>query len=461
MNHEPPSAPIVKSGQGKGLLSALFSGVFGAKMAPFADVPGPPPRFPLGNMDILSRHQLPWELVQHTHRSWGGFCVLWAGPKPLLFVTDPALIEHVLVDCNDRLDKADLDKAFRVVISETSPFILHGEAWAAARRDGPLGFARFEHWLDRQGEVMATALARSADALGSGRVDLAKWAQRLTFDAFCAVTVGRPLGDRAFRDFMHLGVVGDRRIKAQGMYPASPLFRAAQRRWRGVFSEALQDAPEAALIHAAGGCPMAKQALATEVSNVFYGGGYSATAAVSNATSLLARHPEVVEQLRAELQTVDLKAPDSASLAALPMLDAVLRETLRLCPPAPVTSRNVSKHGPVTITGCEAPAGTTIFLSGYPAQVDPEVYPEPMRFQPSRWAYRDRSADFDEPHFMPFGRGPRRCLGQQMALLWVRLAIATIAARWRFSPENPASPQQVFFFGCMMPAADRGQLTAV
>jgi cytochrome P450 len=117
-------------------------------------------------------------------------------------------------------------------------------------------------------------------------------------------------------------------------------------------------------------------------------------------------------------------------LERLPYLHAVVRESLRLYPPAYMMARaNVT---PVAIGEYEIPAGTTILSSQWVTHRDARYFEEPEAFRPERWldGLEERLAGGT---YYPFGDGPRRCIGQGFALLEIALAIAAIAQKFRFT----------------------------
>ncbi|WP_426503297.1 cytochrome P450 [Dactylosporangium sp. McL0621] len=105
-------------------------------------------------------------------------------------------------------------------------------------------------------------------------------------------------------------------------------------------------------------------------------------------------------------------------------LDAAVREAQRVMPVVPVTlPRHTTR--PVAVDGTELPAGALVFASPLLEHRDPEVYPEPRRYRPSRWT----DAPLRPYTFLPFGMGPRRCLGAEFADAQVRTTLGLIAER--------------------------------
>ena len=145
--------------------------------------------------------------------------------------------------------------------------------------------------------------------------------------------------------------------------------------------------------------------------------GHETTAlALAWALWLLDRHPEVRARLGEELRGVD----DAEKLAALPYLDAVCQETLRLRPIAPGIARVLNR--PMTLGGYELPAGVGLNPSLIALHRRPELFDEPEAFRPQRFLERT----FAPHEFMPFGGGHRRCLGAAFAMFEMKIVLGTI-----------------------------------
>jgi cytochrome P450 len=145
------------------------------------------------------------------------------------------------------------------------------------------------------------------------------------------------------------------------------------------------------------------------------------------ALLLLALHPRIARELLDELTG----APFSIDgLPNLRVLEAVVKETLRILPPVPSQLRTADCD--TQLFDYEVPRRTRLVLSTFLINRSPELYPEADRFDPARWSTLNPSA-FDYP---VFGGGPRNCPGYHFALLILKVALASIVARYRM--ELPA-----------------------
>ena len=144
----------------------------------------------------------------------------------------------------------------------------------------------------------------------------------------------------------------------------------------------------------------------------------------------LAQHADLDAAVRAELTRVVGDRPVRAGdLPALELTDRVLRESLRLYPPAWLVGRRALAD--VRLGGLVVPAGTIVVLSQWVVHRDPRWYPEPTRFDPDRWL---PPAEASRPRFsfFPFGAGTRRCIGEGFAWMEAKLVLVTLLRSWRF-----------------------------
>jgi cytochrome P450 len=197
------------------------------------------------------------------------------------------------------------------------------------------------------------------------------------------------------------------------------------------------------LLHAQdaeGSGTMTDRQLRDEVITLFLAGHETTANALTWTWWLLARHPEVERHLHAELdQVVNGRMPAADDVGRLPYTRAVVAESMRLYPPAWTMGRRVLRD--YRWNGHEIPAGSLILMSQWIVHRDPQWWPEPTRFDPTRWlgdtAARPRFAYF------PFGGGNRVCIGEGFAWSEAIMVLAGIAQRWRFAldPAHPVTPQ--------------------
>lgn len=160
--------------------------------------------------------------------------------------------------------------------------------------------------------------------------------------------------------------------------------------------------------------------------------GHETTANTLNWTlTLLAQNPDVATKLHEELDRVLVgKAPTLADLGNLPYTDWVIKESMRVYPPAWIVGREAIED--VQIGEYFLPKGTQVNCLFYFAHHDPRWWDQPEAFRPERFS-PENEADFNKRAYTPFGGGPRVCIGNSFAMMEARLLLATIAQRYRLS----------------------------
>jgi len=181
------------------------------------------------------------------------------------------------------------------------------------------------------------------------------------------------------------------------------------------------------------GIGMSDSQLHEEMMTLFLAGHETTAMALTWTWYLLSQHPQVEARLVDELsQVLQGRAPTIGDLAQLPYTEMVVRESMRLYPPAPGVAREPIED--VRIGGYDVPRGSLVTVNTYAMHRDRRFFEDPERFDPERFGpgWEER---IDRYAFLPFGGGPRVCIGNGFAMMEARLLLATIAQRWRFSLE--------------------------
>jgi cytochrome P450 len=186
---------------------------------------------------------------------------------------------------------------------------------------------------------------------------------------------------------------------------------------------------------------MTAQEVRDQVVTIFMAGHETTSQALSWTWYLLSQHPTAEAKLHAELTAVlGGRTPRYDDLANLPYARMVIEESMRLYPPAHTLARE-----PVVadeILGHRVPAGAAILIVPWLLHRKPSLWENPDRFDPERFAPARASA---RPRFayIPFGAGPRICIGAAFAMAEATLILATIAQRYRLhlKPGHPVEPQ--------------------
>uniref|UniRef100_A0A8C8VGF0 Thromboxane-A synthase n=1 Tax=Pelusios castaneus TaxID=367368 RepID=A0A8C8VGF0_9SAUR len=176
---------------------------------------------------------------------------------------------------------------------------------------------------------------------------------------------------------------------------------------------------------------------------IFLIAGYeTTTSALSFATYLLATNPECQEKLLQEVDEFSEKHVSTfigfiqfCSLHNLPYLEMVIAETLRMYPPAFRFTRETCKN--CIVMGQCIPAGAVVEIAVGHLHYNPEFWPEPEKFIPERFTV-EAKLQHHPFAYLPFGAGPRSCIGMRMALLELKITLLRILQKFKFeiSPET-------------------------
>ena len=170
--------------------------------------------------------------------------------------------------------------------------------------------------------------------------------------------------------------------------------------------------------------------LRDEVATLFAAGHETTSNTLSWTWSLLAQHPEAEAKLHEELDSVLAgRQPTLADLPNLPYTQQVIKESMRLYPPAWTLSGRIALEA-VQLGGYTVPKGSIIFISPYVMHHLPQYFDEPEAFKPERFT-PEFEKSLPKYTYMPFGGGARVCIGNAFAMMEAQLILATIAQRFQ------------------------------
>jgi cytochrome P450 len=177
------------------------------------------------------------------------------------------------------------------------------------------------------------------------------------------------------------------------------------------------------------GAGMSDGQLRNEVLTLLLAGHETTANALAWTFVLLARHPEIQERVRAEAMAVlGDRDPAASDLPALAFTERVFREAMRLYPPIWAMERRAVRDD--DLGGFRIPAGSTVVISPWVTHRHPAFWEEPARFDPERFL-EERAAARPPLAYLPFGAGPRFCVGSHFALAEALTILSLVARRWR------------------------------
>ena len=192
------------------------------------------------------------------------------------------------------------------------------------------------------------------------------------------------------------------------------------------------------------GTKMSDEGLYAEVSALFFAGQEANAGMIAWALVLLSRHPELAQRLYDEVDEVLAGRPVRlADLSQLTYTDMWIKETLRLYPLAYAFSRDVVKE--VELGGYTLPVGASVHISPWALHRNPNIWSDPETFDPERFA-PERGTAHGKYDYLPFGGGPRVCIGNHFALMEAKVVLVTLAQHVRLdlAPGYTVTPERQF-----------------
>jgi cytochrome P450 len=174
------------------------------------------------------------------------------------------------------------------------------------------------------------------------------------------------------------------------------------------------------------GRPLADAAIRNELVLFLLAGHETTSTALMYALWALGHRPELQARVAAEVGQLGDRRLTPDDVPRLGYTVQVLHEALRLCPPAPAVGRTVLQD--IEVDGYRLAAGTFAVVAIYAIHRDPALWEDPLTFDPDRFS-PDRSKGRNRWQYLPFGGGPRGCIGDHFAMLEATLALATIIQR--------------------------------
>ena len=381
-----------------------------------------------------------------------GHIVLFRGLYHAYQLTHPRDIEHVLQTNAHNYVKGRNYKKF-VASTGNGLLVSDGDLWRRQRRLAQPAFHR------QRLAAFAAVMAREAEAQGSRWQELARRSRPVDVsDEMMRLTL-RIIGLTMFTTDLtaetdtigrSLGVIREHSIRRMWQpfsipisvpTPANLRFRRALAEGDRVLNEVIDARRRGEIVNddllslllrardEETGAGMSDEQLRAEVVTIIGAGHESTAVALSWTWYLLSQHPEAEERLHEELEReLSGRTPTFEDLPRLAYTTMVIEEAMRLYPPAWALSRTAK--GPDTLGGYPVAAGSEALLIPYVTHRHPDFWDDPEKFLPERFA---PAAKESRPRFsyVPFGAGPRQCIGQHFGMTEMLIIVATLAQRFR------------------------------
>lgn len=367
----------------------------------------------------------------------------WLVPEYVL-TTSPQGAHDVLSTSDAVVERTPMHDEMRRSIGP-NVFVVRHDAWLPRRRMLQPLFTK-KH-VRGFGGHMAGAAESVADEWAGRDIDLDVECRRLTMRALGRSVLGLDLDAEADRiaEPLHimLSYIADRGVAPVRLPRWLPTrrnrrARAASATLREVAGDVLdacrrdpdRDAPLVRALMAAMDPETGRTLTDDEIVDeliVFIGAGHDTTATtMAYALWQLGRHPELQERVRAEVAAIGERELTGDDVAQLGYTVQVLHEALRLCPPGASNARVVTRD--IEVDGYRVEVGSFVSVGVYAIQRDPKLWDRPTEFDPDRFE-PERAKKIDRWQYLPFGAGPRTCIGDHFAMLELALALATIVRR--------------------------------
>ncbi|GAA0546994.1 cytochrome P450 [Actinomadura livida] len=393
-------------------------------------------------------------LMSWAANTYGDAVKLSIGPVTLYFVNHPDHAKHVLTDNADNYHKGfGLAQAKRAL--GDGLLTSEGELWRKQRKVIQPAFQhrRMARYADVITDEAAKLVARLRERGGGGPVQMTDELTGLTLGV-----LGRTLLDADLGDFDSLGASFEA-VQDQAMFEATTLskvpvwvplpkqvrLRRARRDLQRVVDRLVtgrevrdggaDDDVLSRLIvstrqetdHRVG-----RQRMRDELVTLLLAGHETTASTLGWTLWLLDRHPEVLERVRAEaVQVLGDRAPKYEDLHGLTYTSTVIQEVMRLYPPVWMLSRLAQADD--RIDGLPIPAGANVMVCPYTLHRHPAFWDDPERFDPDRFA-PEVHAGRPRYAYIPFGAGPRFCVGNHLGMMEATFVIAMLARELRLAP---------------------------
>jgi cytochrome P450 len=415
--------------------------------------PGPAPRFLIGNLPLFNSD--PLAIYTRWAREFGDIFYYRAAWMDVYFLNHPSLIEAVLVSQSQHFAKDKVIQNSRWFLGE-GLLTSEGSGWLRQRRLSQPAFHRER--MTAYGRTMAAyteeMLATWQDAdLRDIHQEMMQLTMRIVAKVLFSVEVkadtervagalnilmrhtsgGRMILPPVLR---HVPVPAMMRVK-RAVHELDEIVNRIirQRRASGEDTGDLLSMLMAARDEDGSG--MTDRQLRDEILTFLLAGHETTAVSLSWTWYLLSQHPDVEQKLHQELrQVLDGRTPQLEDLPRLPYADKVVKESMRLYPPAWSLARTVTKE--IDLAGYCLPVGANVVMSPWILHRDPRFFEQPEQFNPERWT-AETAQRLPRFAYFPFGGGPRLCIGASFAIMEAHLLLATIAQRFqlRLLPGHP------------------------
>lgn len=437
--------------------------------APPTPLPLPPgPSYPTPFHFFRELRANPLAFYRGLVEEYGDIACVKMWPRCQIVVAHPRQLRHVLIEQIPRYPKG-ITFARRKDIGGEGLFFSEGDLWKKQRRLMMPSFRR-SALVDLVPHMTAGATSfveRMEKRVGEPAFNLAPEMAKVAMDIACRAFFGSDILDRAqslhealWASSQYTGYVSTNPLAPPIWFPTklNRQARSALRTMYGAIDELIaenrergdQDNVLARLNSFVEDGEMTEQQLRYEMWTLLNAGHETTATTLGFAFTLLSQHPELLARVEREADGLHGRPAVYADLESLGFTHRVVRETLRLYPPAWGTGRECAEDD--VIDGYRIPAKSILTTLFFVTHKHPDFWEEPEKFDPDRFL-PERSEGRPAEAWCPFGLGGRSCIGEDFALMEATIAIATLAQRMELRLERGAQVEaKVFGIGPLRPA---------
>lgn len=410
--------------------------------------------------------QKPLEFMRSISHDYGDFVKVMAGPYPIYVVSNPDYLQRILRDNYRNYRKPDLLYKAAATVIGNGLVLSEGDFWLRQRRMMQPYFHRM--YLSQLTETMTCSISNvlttwQTYAERGDIVNMGQEMSRITMSIIMTTMFGTDtlssddmetisrdmpfLIDHAtirgylpfIPDWMPLPGDGEFEVKSQNICDIVMRFIDLKRNDKGEASDLISMLLEA--VDEETNEQMTNEQLFDEAMTIFLAGFETTSTVLTWLWHVLNENPEIEMKLREEIERVlGEKIPDIEALKQLEYSRMVFQETMRMYPPVPLLPRVTVEAD--YLGDYEIPANATLVLFFYGTHYNPNVWENPDKFIPERFS-AEQVKGRSQFAFVPFSAGPRKCLGDEFAMMEGVLAMTMMLQNYRVNlvPEHKVEPK--------------------
>lgn len=384
------------------------------------------------------------------------------GVRDTIVTADPELLKHVLKDNNDNYHKSHIQTERFVEFQGIGLTNSHGDYWLRQRKLLSMGFTRgrLAEILPIQMEVLHDFMNDFDKAVDKGSVDIHDQMVKFTLRSVGKSLFGKQMKEEELEKFATAIAEIQRYIVKKVVQPyLMPWFylTGQDKKYHKIRKEGDQiiidyieerrkksnegsDILEMILTTPFKGTNeyMSDEKVKVEILQLLVAGNETSTTAATWALYIIAKHPECLQKMRSEIdENFGDEEINYSKLHSLKYTIAVLDEAMRIYPPFWMIDREAQEDD--EFNGMKIPKGTTVIPYIYGAHHNEDHWKDPEKFDPNRFMGENENKIHPFAH-IPFGGGPRVCIGQNMAKMQILLVISAIVRKYDFELINQKEP---------------------